>query len=157
MRDSARRAEELRRPTRVGRPPLEDTANQLEVVLRADDEPARIADHARRVAEIGVGAVPDGITAKIVMVQNVERIHSNPEISAPNAGEVLAEPKIDRPNTRPFLKKLFLRDGKRCANPACKRRLDLRVRAVHYVEIANPPRAATKQLLTAAEYLTYPE
>jgi hypothetical protein len=33
-------------------------------------------------------------------------------------------PPIDRPNTRPFLEKLFLRDGKRCANPFCRRRID---------------------------------
>jgi RuvA, C-terminal domain len=33
-------------------------------------------------------------------------------------------PPIDRPNTRPFLEKLSLRDGKRCANPFCRRRMD---------------------------------
>ena len=36
-----------------------------------------------------------------------------------------AKPPIDSPNTRPFLEKLFLRDGRRCSNPLCRRPLPL--------------------------------
>jgi len=44
-----------------------------------------------------------------------------PEITV----ETPAKPPMDRPNTRPFLEKLFLRDGRRCANPLCRRPLSL--------------------------------
>ena len=50
-----------------------------------------------------------------------------PEEELPSAGNGKTgeeRPPIDRPNTRPFLEKLFLRDGKRCSNPFCRRRLD---------------------------------
>jgi len=58
-----------------------------------------------------------------------------PAVKAETSTEVRAEsssapdktmkPTIDRPNTRPFLEKLFLRDGRRCSNPLCRRPLEL--------------------------------
>ena len=57
-----------------------------------------------------------------------------PETPAPLAEAVPAPPATDAqapkppiapPNTRPFLEKLFLRDGRRCSNPLCRRPLPL--------------------------------
>jgi hypothetical protein len=46
---------------------------------------------------------------------------------APEAPPAESTPTDDRapPNTRPFLEKLFLRDGRRCSNPLCRRPLPL--------------------------------
>ena len=41
----------------------------------------------------------------------------SPEEARPSPPETTTKPPIDRPNTRPFLEKLFLRDGRRCSNP----------------------------------------
>jgi hypothetical protein len=43
----------------------------------------------------------------------------------PSSPEARALPSIDHHNTRPFLEKLFLRDGRRCSNPLCRRPLPL--------------------------------
>src|SRR5688572_20221478 len=43
----------------------------------------------------------------------------------PSSPEAAAKPSIDHHNTRPFLEKLFLRDGRRCSNPLCRRALPL--------------------------------
>ena len=45
-----------------------------------------------------------------------------PEASPKTATEA---PAIHPPNTRPFLEKLFLRDGRRCSNPLCRCPLEL--------------------------------
>jgi len=45
--------------------------------------------------------------------------------SSPESSAATAKPTIDRPNTRPFLEKLFLRDGRRCSNPLCRSPLEL--------------------------------
>ena len=46
--------------------------------------------------------------------------------ATPATAAEAAKPPIDSPNTRPFLEKLFLRDGRRCSNPLCRRRFPSR-------------------------------
>ena len=74
---------------------------------------------------------------KFVLRPEEEALPKNaaaPEMPAPTAEAVpdtaataadAAKPPIDSPNTRPFLEKLFMRDGCRCSNPLCRRPLPL--------------------------------
>jgi Holliday junction resolvase RuvA-like protein len=64
-------------------------------------------------------------TAEKLVIRPEEE--SPPPKEAPDASSetTTEKPTIHPPNTRPFLEKLFLRDGRRCSNPLCRRPLPL--------------------------------
>jgi hypothetical protein len=66
-------------------------------------------------------------TAEKFVIRPEEEALPNPAptTEAPLVETPTAKPTIDRPNTRPFLEKLFLRDGRRCSNPLCRSPLEL--------------------------------
>src|SRR5437773_1233890 len=70
-----------------------------EGVLGADLCAAWVAHHTARFADVG-GAKPRVVTAKVLVVEDVEQIYRHPQARAIDLREVLPEPEVD-PAVRP--------------------------------------------------------